>query len=568
MTHRLHLWGVPALVLAVAVLHPGCKGRAPADAEDAGPPWFEDVSAEVGLDAVHDCGPIDGRYFFPQHLGSGAALFDLDGDGLLDILLLNGGGPKGRPNRLLRQTQGGRFEDVSAGSGLDYSAFCVGVAVGDVNNDGLPDVLVTEYGGARLFLNQGKGKFKDMTGASGIRNPQWGTSAAFVDFDRDGLLDLVIVNYVEYDPSWPCTSRSGVPDFCGPQAFPGTPTRLFKNLGGGRFKDVSFESGLARKPGPALGVLCADFDGDGWPDIFVTNDARPNHLWINQRDGTFKEEAAPRGAAVNRVGSAEANMGIGWGDIDGDGLQDLFVTHLHTETNTLWRQGPRGMFEDRTAECRLHRPAWRGTGFGTALADFDNDGHLDAVITNGKVFRDGPPADAPALPGFWRGYAQRNQVFRNDGRGVFEDITARNAGPRGLSAEPVVGRGLAVGCVRNDGALWALVTGVGGPARLYKNVAPARGGWLVVRALLSERGRDALGAVVTALAGGRRQVRTAHAGGSFASSGDPRAHFGLGAAGRVDGIEVAWPDGHRERFAGCPAGQEVTLIRGKGEAIK
>jgi hypothetical protein len=254
--------------------------------------------------------------------------------------------------------------------------------------------------------------------------------------------------------------------------------------------------------------------------------------------------------------------------VDGDGLQDLFVTHLHTETNTLWKQGPRGLFRDCTAHSRLNHPAWRGTGFGTALADFDNDGAPDAVVVNGKVFRDGPALPARGLHPFWHDYTQRIQLFRNDCRGRFADISRDNQGPSGLCGEPLVGRGLAVGDVRNDGALWLLVTGVGGPARLYKNVAPGRGNWLVVRAYDGLRKRDALGAEVAVLAGGRRWVRTAHAGGSFACSSDPRAHFGLGQASSVDAIEITWPDGQKERFRGRRANQRVKLTKGTGRLIE
>ncbi len=532
--------------------------------------WFEDVSDEVGLKFTHDCGPIDGRYYMPQSLGSGAALFDFDSDGLLDILLLNAGGSKGRPNTLYRQLPSGQFQDVSRGSGLDFSGLCMGVAIGDVNNDGRPDVLVTEFGGVRLLLNRGQGKFEDVTSKVGLRNPLWAVSAAFLDYDRDGWLDLVVVNYVDYDPSWPCSRRTGAMDFCGPESFSGSPTRLFRNVGrdGVQFQDVSFESGIGRKPGPGFVPLCADFDGDGWPDIFVTNDAKPNHMWMNQHDGTFRDEAVTRGAAVNCMGRTEANMGIGWGDVDGDGLQDLLVTHLHIEHNTLWKQGPRGLFEDKTADANLHRSAWRGTGFGTILADFDNDGWPDAVVTNGKVFRDEPPPPCSGLHPFWCDYAQRSQLFRNKGRGVFEDLSPQNEGPGGIARDARVGRGVVVGDLRNDGRLWVLIVGVGGAAHLYKNVAPNPGNWLGVTALDPSRRRVALGAEVTLHAGGRQHVRTIQSAGSFASSSDSRAHFGLGSATHVDQIHVTWPDGSKEKFPGGLANRHVVVERGMGTPVK
>jgi hypothetical protein len=549
----------------------GCR-RSPAPPTD--PPWFEDATAAAALAFAHDAGPADGRYFMPQSMGSGVALFDFDGDGLLDVYLLNNGGPKGRPNQLFHQTPGGAFVNVSKGSGLDYSGFCMGVAVGDVNNDGKPDVLVTEYGGVRLFLNNGNGTFSDVTRQAGLSNPLWGVSAAFLDYDRDGWLDLVVVNYVDYDPTWACTGPGGAPDFCPPRPFKGAVTRLFRNLGKTagappRFHDVSFESGVGRRAGPGLGVLCADFTGDGWPDVFVANDGKPNHLWVNQRDGTFKEEALLRGVAVNALGHAEAGMGVAWADVDGDGLPDLFVTHLGSETSTLFRQGPRGVFRDQTAPGGLANPARRATGFGTLFGDFDHDGAPDLVLVNGRVFKGAAAGNADLDP-FWRPYAEHNQVFANDGEGRFRDLSPSNQGQAGFCTRAQVGRGLAVGDLHNTGALGVVTTAIAGPARLYRNVVPRRGNWLVVRARDPVRRRDALGAEVTVVAGGRRWVRTVHASGSYLSSSDPRAHFGLGAVGRVDAVEVLWPDGRpeasKEVFPGGPANRHLLLERGRGRS--
>jgi hypothetical protein len=549
----------------------GCRQPVPNGPEaPTGPPWFEDVTDELRLNFVHDAGPV-GNYFLPQHLGGGAALFDFDNDGLLDIYLVQNGGPDSRSiNRLFRQGRDGRFTDVSAGSGLDVTGYGMGVAIGDVNNDGWPDVFLTEYGRVRLFLNNGDGKtFTDITKEAGLENLSWATSAAFVDFDRDGWLDLVFVNYVDHDPSRRCPGPGGKQEFCGPQVNVGTVPRLYRNLGrqggakaphGVRFEDVTLQSGVGRISGKGLGVVCADFNGDGWPDIFISNDAEANRLWINQKNGTFKEEAVQRGIAYGGMGQSMANMGIALGDVEGGGLFDVLVTHLTEETHTLWKQGPRGLFQDRTVAAGLATTRYRGTGFGTALADFDLAGALDLVVVNGAVKR-GNSTNVPGLNPFWWPYTERNQLFANDGTGRFRDISADSPALCGRFA---VGRGLACGDLQNCGTLDLLVTSVADRARLYHNVAPRRGHWLVVRAIDPALRRDAYGAEITVHAGKRRWLRWINPGYSFLCSNDPRAHFGLGAVQRVDRIEVLWPDGTAETFDGGAVDRQVELLRGKG----
>ncbi len=515
----------------------------------------------------------------PQIMGSGVALFDFNNDNRLDIYLLQNGGPKGAKNRLYQQMPDGTFRDVTEGSGLDIAGYNMGVAIGDVNNDGRPDVLVTGYKGIRLFRNNGNGTFTDITRESGLEDPLWSMSASFVDYDRDGWLDLVVVNYIDYDPSRRCDDSSGRRDYCGPNIFHGTIAKLYRNVTSPererregeraaktiRFQDVTMSSGLGQKPGPGLGVVCADFNGDGWPDILAANDGQPNYLWINQHDGTFREEAATRGLAYNGHGMSQGNMGIALGDIDGDGLFDVFITHLTDETNTLWRQGPRGWFQDETVRAGLADPFWRGTGFGTVLSDFNHDGALDLAIVNGRVLR-GPEERGSGLDPFWRPYAERNQLFANEGKGQFRELSATDPFGQRLA----VSRGLACGDIDGDGAMDLLVTTVAGPARLYRNIAPKEGHWLLVRAIDPAHQRDAYGAVVTVHAGGRRWMGSINPGQSYLCSNDPRAHFGLGSAERVDSIRVRWPDGEsaEEIFPGGAADRVVVLRRGEGKTAE
>ncbi len=561
--------GLIAFLWLAAAGASGCRPAAgpPSDTEPTDPPWFRDV----GLDFVHDAGPLPAeRYFLPQIIGSGAALFDYDGDGRLDIYLVQNGGPRSDVrNRLFHQEKDGSFTDVSARSGLDVAGHGMGVAVGDVNNDGHPDVLLTEYSGIRLFVNRGDGTFAYVTRSAGLVHPHWATSACFVDYDRDGWLDLVVVNYVDYDPTRVCDA-GGKADYCPPWSFQGTVTRLYHNRGksgngGVAFEDVTVAAGLGRTPGPGLGVLAADFDGDGWPDILVANDAQPNRLWINRHDGTFRDEAAQRGLAYNGLGQPQGNMGIALGDVDGSDRFAVFITHLNEELHTLWTQESPGRFRDGTAAAGLAASRWHGTGFGTFFGDFDNDGALDLAIVNGSVSRVKLSLSGQGggqLPPSWRAYAERNQLFAGDGAGHFRDLSPRQPDFCGTAN---VGRGLALGDLDNDGGLDLLVTRVAGPAGLYRNVVPNRGHWLIVRAVDPALKRDAYGAEIIVRADGRRWRGWVNPGSSYLCSNDPRVHFGLGGAARVESIEVRWPDGTVEHFPERPADQVVLVRKGEGK---
>jgi len=324
-------------------------------------------------------------------------------------------------------------------------------------------------------------------------------------------------------------------------------------------------AGLGKLAGPGLGVVCGDANGDRWPDVLIANDGHVNWLLMNQHDGTFTEEAATRGIAYNEMGVVQANMGIALGDANGDGLFDILVTHLSTETHALWQQGPRGQFQDRTALSHVAASTWRGTGFGTTLSDLNNDGAQDLVVVNGGIKRiaiDPAPHGKANSDPFWNGFEQRNQIFSNDGTGVFTDRSADNLAFTGTAA---VSRGLAMGDLDNDGGTDLVVTRIAASVKVYGNIAP-RGHWLTLRVIdPALGGRDAYGAEVTIAVAGRRQTIWVNPSRSYLCSNDPRAHFGLGAANRVEAISVIWPDGNEEQFAGIAADQIVTLRKGSGQ---
>lgn len=537
------------------------------NASPPGDPWFEDVTAKVGIDFTHDPGPVDGKYFMPQINGSGAALFDCNNDGKLDLFLLQCGGPGSKStSALFRQLPGGKFENVSRDSGLDIDGYNHGVAVGDVNNDGWVDVLVTQYLGIKFFLNQRTGIFREATAEAGLQNPVWGASASFLDYDRDGWLDLVVANYLEFDEDRPCYIGGGKRDFCRAGLFPGTAARLWRNLGkdaAGKwlgYEDRTEAAGLDQKPGRGLGVLCADFDGDHWPDVFIANDAEANHLWVNQRNGTFREEASARGLAFDDRGAAAANMGVAYGDVDRDGLSDLFITHFVSEHHGMWMQQPRGIFEERTIRAGLTQSRWHGTAWGTTLSDFDQDGALDIALMNGYAHR----RDAPTSS-FWDDYKDRNQVFANDGTGHFRDVSTENPA---LCGDLNAGRGLCVGDIDGDGSLDLLTTQIGGAARILRNVAPRRGHWLMVRAMDPRHHRDAIGAEVRVRSSAQQWHSLIQPSQSFQCASDMRAHFGLGSVSKVDRIEILWPDGKTEQFP-CPGVDRVLeILQGTGQPVK
>lgn len=546
-------------VLAAGALH-----------HEASPPrsqaLFNEVTDEVELDFSQEPGS-EGDFLLPQIMGSGGAFLDYDDDGDLDIYLIQAGELPGSnrsnplPNRLFRQEADGTFTDVTAESGLGDTGYGMGVAVGDIDNDGFVDIYVTNYGPDALYHNDGNGRFTDVTAGSPMSAEAWSASAVFCDYDRDGFLDLYVTHYVTYDPTNQCRNADGSLEYCSPQVFPGASDVLYHNNGDGTFRDVSLEAGIKGVSAPGLGVVCSDFNGDGLPDFYVANDGEANQLWQNRGNGKFVDGAILAGVALNAFGKAEAGMGVAAGDMDGDGDLDLFLTHLTHQTNTLYRNDGDLGFQDWSAPAGLGVSSLSWTGFGTGFLDYDHDGDLDIAVVNGRVQRH-PTVTGARLGRYWNPYAEPNLLLRNEGNGRFSDgCTLAET----FCSQVEVSRGLAVGDADNDGDLDMLLTSTAGRARLFRNDAPKNGHWLIVRAFDPALGRDAYGAVVTVVADGKAYVREADPGFSYLSSNDPRAHFGISGADTIERIVVRWPDGANEIFPGVGFDQSIVLKKGRGQ---
>ncbi len=528
--------------------------------------WFTEITPDVGLDFVYENGAT-GKLLLPEIMGFGLALFDYDGDGDLDVYVVNGHrafpeADRGKAtNRLFRQESSGRFVDVTDASGLGDHGYGMGVAIGDMDNDGRPDVYVSNFGPDRLYRNLGGGTFEDITSRAGITVSRWSASACFFDYDADGFLDLFVSRYLKWHADKKCFSPDGRPTYCGPLAFPPDHDVLLHNNGDGTFADVSESATIAKVAAPGLGVACEDFDGDGRQDVYVTNDAFANHLWINQGGGVFRDEALELGVAFNQNGMPEAGMGVVAADFDGNGHVDLFMTHLGEESNTLYRNlgGAMG-FNDVTGKAGLSWSSIPYTGFGTVALDVELDGDLDLVVVNGRVKR-GALLPGAGVPPPWDVLAEPNLFYLNDGTGRFSP-----AGEPGAAlCRPIeISRGLAAGDLDADGDMDLVMTNIAGPVRIYRNDTPRRGSWMMVRALDPRLRRDAIGARVTLVAGPRRWVKTIGRASSYMSSRDVRAHFGLGDIDRVDRLEVDWPDGLREHFPNPKVNNVVVLTRGTG----
>ncbi len=547
-------------------------------AQASNKPLFREVAAEVGLKFMHTSGAT-GAYYFPETAGGGVALLDYDNDGDLDILCVQSGfldtskpasaalvplpGDAKKGCRLFRndfkETGKLHFTDVTETSGIHYAGYGMGVAVGDYDNDGFPDLYITGFGHNALYHNEKNGTFRDVTQASNTDDDRWSTSAAFVDYDNDGRLDLVVVNYVDYTTKENklCYSEAGENDYCGPNSFIGLPTRLFRNLGNGKFQDVTLESGIGAANGAGLGVSCADFNADGRIDIFIANDGAANHLWKNRGNGKFEEAGLAQGVALSDQGYPQANMGVAVGDYDNDGSEDIFISHLMTEGGILYHNEAGHGFLDATAKVGLLLPTRLFTGFGTEWFDYDNDGWLDLFLTNGSVKRLPSQHDKP-YP-----FYQTDQLFHNEDEGKrFRETTAEAGAAFQL---PAIGRGAAFGDLDNDGAVDIVGMDNNGPVRVYHNEAAAGNHWISVRLEGTKSNRMGLGAMVTVLRKGQKPLsRRCHTDGSYCAASDSRVHFGLGKDGAIDAVEVRWTDGAKERWNAPKSDGDLSLKQGTG----
>jgi hypothetical protein len=525
-----------------------------------------DVAAQAGLDLVNVSGGPAKDYIVDAN-GNGAAFFDYDNDGDLDALIVNGSTRErfaagGDPMVALYQNAGGgRFRDVTAASGFTRRGWGSGVCVGDYDNDGFDDVYVTAFGADVLWHNAGAGTFVDVTSRAKLVESRWGTSCAFADYDRDGDLDLYVANYVRFDertiPGRGTTANCrfmATDVFCGPKQLTGEQDALYRNNGDGTFADVSTTAG-ANDPGYyGFGVVFADLNDDLWPDIVVANDSVPNLLFRNRGNGTFVEEGLLSGAALSGDGRPQAGMGIDAGDYNGDGLPDLIVTNFSHDYNTLYENGPAGVFTDRSYATGIAATAGPYLGWGVKLVDLDNDGRLDVFIANGHVY---PEVDTHGLG---TRYRQRKQVFVNDGR-RFRHATAEIGG--GLLVEQS-SRGAAFGDYDNDGDVDVLVINMNEPPTLLRNDLSGANHWVTLRLIGSKSNRSAIGARVRIETAGRRQVTWVRGDGSYLSHSDTRAHFGLGSARRVDRLEIRWPSGLVESATGLAADRFYVAKEGAG----
>jgi len=531
---------------------------------------FRDVTGAAGIRFRHERAASEQK-LYTETMGAGVAWMDYNQDGWLDAFFVNSGfTPFFHPERppqpaLYRNNGDGTFTDVTEQAGIRTDGtFFFGVAVGDFDNDGFPDIYMTGYRHSVLYHNNGNGTFTDVTTKAGVGDDgAWATAAGWFDYDRDGNLDLFVTNYVQFDEDHPVScggNKPGYRAYCHPDSFPGTSPRLFHNNGDGTFTDVTKKAGLLNNDGKSLAVVLADLNHDGWPDIFIANDTQRNFLYLNNGDGTFRDVSYTSGAGFSEDGKPEAGMSADAADVRNNGLFDLYVSHLDFELNRYYRNNGDGTFIDATVSSGLGQTNYRNSSFGARFFDFDNDGWRDLVVTNGHIL-DNIALYHPSVT-----YAEERKLYRNLGNGKFADVTnSQDATFRALR----VGRGLAIGDYNNDGWLDLLVSNNGEDAQLFRNdggseSAGQKNHWLGMRLIGTKSNRDGIGAALKITAGDYVSYDQAKGGMSYCSAQDPRIHFGLGAHAKVDTLEITWPSGLGEVIKNVPADQYVTIEEGKG----
>ncbi len=533
------------------------------DALAAPAPGFRlvDVTAGSGLQFHHNSGAYGGK-LLPETLGAGCAFLDYDGDGWQDILLINGmdwpGHKRERSTlKLYRNNRNGTFSDVTRSAGLDLEMYGMGVAVGDYDNDGYPDILVTCVGQNVLFKNTGRGTFRDVTRASGLGGRQaFSTSALWFDFDRDGLLDLFVCNYVKWSPEHDvfCSLDGKNKSYCTPEAYRGETCWLFRNLGNGKFEDVTPTSGIFDSSSKSLGVALLDYDEDGWPDLLVANDTQPNKLYRNQRNGTFKDVAVEAGIAFSAEGKARAGMGVDVADFNNSGRPGVAITNFDNEMIGLYRASGDGNYVDVATQSGVGLASKDRLGFGCVFLDADLDGWLDLAVVNGHI--DDTVRNVRGV-----GYAQSPQLFLNDGQGRFRDVAGEIGG--GFT-QPKVGRGLAYGDFDRDGDLDLLMTTNNGPAYLFRNDQTGGNKSIRIRLVGTKSNRDAIGARVRIFHGETSQSRLVKGGSSYLSQSELPLTFGLGKREKVDRLVIDWPSGGTEEHKNLAAGRAYECVESKG----
>ena len=530
------------------------------------------VTAAAGIQFQHNSGAYGGK-LLPETLGSGCAFLDYDRDGWQDILLINGmDWPGHRRQRsmlkLYRNNRNGTFSDVTRAAGLDVELYGMGVAAGDYNNDGFPDLFISCVGQSRLFRNTGKGTFVDVTNASGLQGRQGlSTSALWLDYDRDGLLDLFVCNYVRWSPEHDvfCSLDGTHKSYCTPEAYRGDTCWLFRNRGNGTFEDVTASSGIFDSSSKSLGVAMFDYDQDGWPDLLVANDTQPNKLYKNLRNGKFKDVGVEAGLAFSTDGKARAGMGIDTGDFENTGKPGVAITNFDNEMIGLYHSastgsagrgsGGSGTYDDIAMPAGLGAPSRNTLGFGCAFFDVDLDGWLDLAVANGHIDETVRNIHGNV------GYAQAPQLFLNEGGGKFRDV-ARQLG--GGFETPIVGRGLAYGDFDRDGDLDLLMTTNNGPAYLYRNDLNAGNRSIRFQLVGTKSNRDAIGAAVRIFLGGQSQSRVVRGGSSYLSQSELPVTFGVGKSEKIERVTIEWPSGRTEEYKDLTAGRAYEIIETKG----